>query len=496
MASVSNDPNGRRRILFIAPDDKRKTIRLGKVSKRDAEAVKYRVESLLASKLTGHAPDADTSRWVAELEPTLAKKLAAVGLIADPEAKVATKLGAFLTEFVAKRTDVKPATREVWSQPIRNLTDHFGIDRPLDDISEGDAEDFKLYLINQKLAPTTVHKRLQFARTFFNAAKKRKLIAENPFAEVNAKATGVRDKQRFITREQTDQLLAACDPTWRVIVSLARYGGLRCPSEVLSLRWQDVNWETRRMVVQSPKTEHHGKERRTVPLFPEIRDILAEAFENAPEGAEYVVGGGHREKADTPQGWRNINLRTQFARIIKRAGLQAWPRPFQNLRACRETELMREHPIHVVTTWLGNTPGVAMKHYLQVVEDDFQRAIGSDAQSDALPAQNQTQRMHASSSSVSQGSPLIRDLVATSASSCETQLVTTKQLSGGQGIRTTPENAGKTTLSDQGDAESGAVGAFSVPDDPDLWAVIQAWPSLPEDAKSAVLEVAKGINRT
>ena len=47
MASIARDKNGRRRILFVAPDGKRPTIRLGKVSQRTAEAIKYRVEQLL-----------------------------------------------------------------------------------------------------------------------------------------------------------------------------------------------------------------------------------------------------------------------------------------------------------------------------------------------------------------------------------------------------------------------------------------------------------------
>ncbi len=80
MASIAREKNGTRRILFVAPDGKRKTIRLGKVPQRTAEAVKFRVEHLLAAKLTGHAVDADTARWVAELEPAMADKLAAVGL--------------------------------------------------------------------------------------------------------------------------------------------------------------------------------------------------------------------------------------------------------------------------------------------------------------------------------------------------------------------------------------------------------------------------------
>ncbi len=44
MASIAREKNGNRRILFVAPDGKRPTIRLGKVSLRAAEAVKFRVE--------------------------------------------------------------------------------------------------------------------------------------------------------------------------------------------------------------------------------------------------------------------------------------------------------------------------------------------------------------------------------------------------------------------------------------------------------------------
>ena len=57
--------------------------------------------------------------------------------------------------------------------------------------------------------------------------------------------------------------------------------------------------------------------------------------------------------------------------------LEPWPRLFQNLRASSETELAAEFPIHTVTAWLGNTPMVAMSHYLTVREDDFRKAAGA-----------------------------------------------------------------------------------------------------------------------
>lgn len=45
-------------------------------------------------------------------------------MIPSPEAKAAATLGPFLTDFVERRIDVNPATKEVWSQVVRNLVDH------------------------------------------------------------------------------------------------------------------------------------------------------------------------------------------------------------------------------------------------------------------------------------------------------------------------------------------------------------------------------------
>ncbi len=208
---------------------------------------------------------------------------------------------------------------------------------------------------------------------------RRKLIAENPFADVKSPVAGTADRQRFVTPDEISRILGCCpDRHWRAIVALARYGGLRCPSEVLSLRWQDVDWEAGRVVVQSPKTEHHpGKETRTIPLFPELREYLEESFDSAEEGAVYVVDERFRKAALRPGGWANANLRTTFTKIIRRAGLQPWPRLFHNLRATRETELAESYPVQVVTSWLGNTPNIAMKHYPMTTDEHFARAVGS-----------------------------------------------------------------------------------------------------------------------
>ena len=386
MASITKQKSGCRIIQFVEADKRRKSIRLGKVSQRQAESFKFRVEQLIAAKRSGVPVDADTSAWLTKLDDTMADRLACAGLIPSRKKKNQTNLGPFLDGYMKRRTDVKPATKEVWRQVMLNLKNFFGMDRAMETITEGDAEDFKLFLIGEKLASTTVHKRLQFTRMFFRDARKRSFIFENPFIEVKTKAVVLKDRQHFITREKIDRIMVVCNPTWRTIVGLARYGGMRCPSEVLSLRWEFVDWEHDRMVVDSPKTEHHpGGDQRVVPIFPELRPILEEAFEVAEPGAEFVVGGNYRAAAMGKNGWVNCNLRTQFERLIRRAGLAPWPRLLHNLRASRETELAAEFPLHVVTRWLGNTPRIAMKHYLQVTEDDFTRAAGKNIASSESP---------------------------------------------------------------------------------------------------------------
>jgi integrase len=147
---------------------------------------------------------------------------------------------------------------------------------------------------------------------------------------------------------------------------------LRCPSETLLLRWEDIDWDNERFTVTSPKTEHHpGRETRLVPIFPELYPYLGDSFELAEDGATFCITRYRDRKA---------NLRTQLQKIVKRAGLDPWPKLWQNLRSTRETELCDEFPTHVAAAWIGNTVQVAMKHYLQVTDEHFQKAAQNAAQ--------------------------------------------------------------------------------------------------------------------
>ena len=374
MASISTDKSGNRRVLWVDADGQRRQVRLGKIPLRAAEAIQTRIEHIVADKKAGQPWDGPTAQWVAGLGDELAGKLAAVGLIPvrHRDENRGITLGQFIDQYISGRKDVKPRTTINLEQAKRHLIEHFGADKPLGDITPGDADEYRIALMG-RLAENTARRHCGRAKQFFKAALRKRLIPENPFADM--KGVGVKanpSRLYFVPAEDAQRVLDACpDAEWRLLFALARYGGLRTPSESLGLRWQDIDWEHGRMTVRSPKTEHHdGKESRVVPIFPELRPHLEAAWDAAEPGAVFVV----TRYRDASQ-----NLRTQLERIIGRAGVKPWPRLWQNLRSTRETELAQRHPIHVVCAWIGNSAPVAAKHYLQVTEADFAQAVAAPA---------------------------------------------------------------------------------------------------------------------
>jgi len=260
MATIGNDPNGRKRILFVSGDGSRQTIRLGKASNKQAEAFKVKLEALIGQSITG-AVDDETSRWLAALPDVTHGRLSAVGLV-KPRNRMATTLGKFLADYFAGLS-VKAGTATAYRHTRRCLTAFFGASKPLRDIEPADADKWRLWLKTANvrdsgrddISQATIARRVGVARMIFGKAVKWKLIRENPFADVKAGSQTNKARQFFITSDVAQKVLDACpDTQWRLLFALSRYGGLRCPSEHLALKWSDIDWEHNRIRVPSPNT--------------------------------------------------------------------------------------------------------------------------------------------------------------------------------------------------------------------------------------------------
>jgi integrase len=371
-------------VRFTGPDRIRRTLALGTKSERRATNARLRIEDLVSAAKTGQIADPETTVWVSKIKDDLKTKLIEFGLIEsspDNAPEVALTLQLHLDDYMRRRGDVKSSTRMNWQHTRRNLISFFGTDKPLADISLGDARDFERFLKTEArenayagtkntggLSPDTVRKRIANSKQFFQDTVDHRRISENPFHRMKSSVKGNRTRDFFVTLEMAQRVLEACpDAQWRLLFALSRFGGLRCPSEHLALRLDAVDWAADRIRVASPKTEHlDGKASREIPIFPELRPYLEEVWNQAEPGATHFVT---RYRNPTQ------NLRTQLLKIIKRAGLDPWPKLWQNLRATRQTELEEQFPSHVVCQWIGNSRQVAAKHYLQTTPEHYAEAV-------------------------------------------------------------------------------------------------------------------------
>ncbi|MCS6977169.1 MAG: site-specific integrase, partial [Gemmatales bacterium] len=311
------------------------------------------------------APPSATAAWLGTISAELRTKLAKLGLT-DEAAQAPTVSD--LAQRYLSRADVKPSTKQIRGYWADRLTAHFG-NRPVTDVGLRDAEAMRDALLAEGLAPPTVGRILRFARQLFAIAVRDGILLRNPFEALKyAFREGPGLSRDYASAEDVGKLLEVCPPAWKVLIGLARFAALRCPSEALLLRWADVNLPERRMTVTSPKTASAGKPWRTVPIFDPLAGILAEAFELAEEGAEYVVNlPEYRAKAAN---WASCNVRTQVYKLMRQAGV-FWHRPFRVLRSSCVTDWAKQHPVHLVAHWAGHTVAVAGRHYLTVTPEDL-----------------------------------------------------------------------------------------------------------------------------
>lgn len=394
MASLAKDGSGWR-ILFVCPrTSKRHTVRTGRCAKKNAETARNMVEKLVEARRLGGSIDGQTAEWLKAIDDTLRGRLAKVGLI-DRQGPVS--LGAFIESYIQERKgrgNVGPATLVVWGHAQRNLEAFFGPEKDMRTVTAADADAWAAWLrTNEELSENTTRKRSQSAKMFFAVALKRKLLAENPFSGLVGTVVSVPERQFFITREMTNALTEQCHgPEYRLLLAMARYMGVRVPSEIVPLTWADVDWQNMRIVITSPKTKRHkGGAKRVCPIFPEVVPALREAWEAAPEGATSIFPSIRSATK---------NLRTWLERAIVRAGLTPWPRLWQNFRATRATELADQFPSHVAAAWLGHTERIADQHYRQVTSTHYEQAIrqptGALPARAEKPAQNPAQYPHRS----------------------------------------------------------------------------------------------------
>ncbi|MEN1682104.1 MAG: site-specific integrase [Planctomycetota bacterium] len=373
MASRSTRPNGHQWIFFSF-GGKRHTVRLGKVKPAVAADFQRRIELAIETKNIGLPYDPETRAWVASLGDRHHANLAKAGLAEPRGARTLKQLcDAFVRHL--EREGAKPRTIANVKVVTRNLLNHFSDDQKLETLGIEHAADFRSELRDfgrvggGSLERTTVSRRVRRAREIFEYAVDCGWIEVNPFAKQKRWNEVNTARDHYIAPADIAKLIrAAPSAEWKLLIALTRYAGVRCPSEVQALLWEWINDREGTLRVYSPKTAHHpGRDWRTVPIFAEFADQLTALRREALIGQTHVFPNCQANGSA---------LTAKLNRICKAAKVEPWPKAWVNMRASAERDLLLNHPIDDVASWLGHSPQTALRHYNRVAKDQRTRDAG------------------------------------------------------------------------------------------------------------------------
>jgi integrase len=350
MASII-ERNGKRTLQWKF-NNRRWWAGLGATGAKAAAVLANRLQAVLdeiehTGRLSG-----ESSMWLSALKGgRLRQRLHDCGVL-QAELTVRQLCDAFET-----RKERKEQTNVNYSHAIRNLVKCYGLDTPASAVQ---GREFRPYLESRGLSRSTVNKRISIARSVF------KTISPNPFAEVVAGRQDNSARQFYVA---ADTILAVCryaDPELKLVLMLARFAGLRVPSELRAMRFSDIEWEHDKIYIRSPKTEHHkGGEGRYIPLFFHLRSALMDAQEWSVEGQPNVFYGSAPLSS--------VVLRHRLTKMLCRLGITPWPRLFQNLRASWETDCLRLFPSET-PKWAGHSHLISQRNYHMQTDDSFRAA--------------------------------------------------------------------------------------------------------------------------
>lgn len=309
----------------------------------------------------------------------------AAELHADPELATAETmtLAVWRTRFMGSvGAELAETTQAGLDGTFDKLDAFFGAGVRMSQITTGRAKDFRVWLGSNQwggrpITLATIRKHVRHAKIIFGRAVVERGttgVAANPFAHESGSVPSVDKDWAIIGDAEMTKILEACpDDGWRMLFALARWAGLRS-NEARRLEWADIHWDHPcRIQIRLP-LDRHGREapestkhrKRLVPIQPRLEGILREGFTRAGEGAVGPCDGLPIPAERLTEGARAI---------LRRAGVD-YGKPLHTLRKNLETEWARKYPLPIVTAWLGNSPAVALKHYVRAELADMDGVVG------------------------------------------------------------------------------------------------------------------------
>lgn len=273
-------------------------------------------------------------------------------------------LGQFIPQFL-KYADATFSTgwRTVYHLALGHLRELCG-NMPLNHITPLHADQYKLKRL-ESVSGSTVNHELEAIRAAFYTAVRWQMMQKNPFANVKKVVVPER-RVDYFSMEEFQRLVEASGEQWyKDILVCALHTGLR-RSEIVNIKWQNVDLEQRTILVVSDATFKTKTRRlRILPMSKEVEQII----QRQPRCSEYVFT--YRGRSIKPG---HLTLKTQ--RLRNELGLRK-ELNIQALRHSYASWMVRKGvSIYHVSKLLGHSSvTTTQKHYASLETSELHGII-------------------------------------------------------------------------------------------------------------------------
>jgi len=178
----------------------------------------------------------------------------------------------FVEEFLAySQAKKRPATHTIDKRAIATFTN---IIKPykLTQLSPQQIEQWQQERL-KSVSPAQANKEFRHLKSALSKAVQWKYLENNPTKYVKQSKIP-KNKPRFLDNGEIKTLLTIADDTMKLIIPTFIYTGLRI-SELINLRWKDVDFRQRQIVIQSHDDfQPKDYEARAIPLHDDLFNIL------------------------------------------------------------------------------------------------------------------------------------------------------------------------------------------------------------------------------
>ena len=187
-------------------------------------------------------------------------------------------------------------------------------DRDLNTIGIREIEHF-LAVKKAEASPWTSRKYFLALRAAFEKAVQWNLLKENPFGKVKKPKVAEVLPAFFTEKDFEIFLLAIDDRNYRELYAMAILTGMRL-GELLNLRWSDIDFSSKRILIQNSESfTTKSKRSRVVPISEDLLRLLTDRKENIRTESDLAFPNSHGRKLN------ETVVERKFKKAVRRAGL-------------------------------------------------------------------------------------------------------------------------------------------------------------------------------